>query len=199
MPANVPYTRLTGVLKIYIAPYYEAIDTLDVAVPAANWVEFGPTDGTQTLKFIGGMEYFYDNDHLGPMKAVRPVAGFSVSATLVNLHPVMIAKALGEAAADVVDDDAGGLSIQRFPLLRDFAPVEYSMLIRGGAQPIANVDSPYGILPAQYYIPRGVFDGEPEFVRAKDGSPGLEFTFTALHAIDLAVALQLGYMQAQDS
>ena len=197
MPSNIPYSRLTGVLKVYVAPYPEAVDTLDGAM-AANWTELGPTDGTQTLKFVGGMEYFYDNDNLGPVKAIRPVAGFEVTATLVNLLPEEIAMALGEAPADVVDDDAGGVSIRRLPLLRDFAPVEYAMTLRGGAQPITNVDSPFGVFPAQYFIPRGVFDGEPEFVRSKDGSPGLEFTFVALHDPTLAAALQLGYFQAQD-
>lgn len=197
MPTNIPYSRLSGVLRIYVAPFPEAVDTLDGAM-AANWVELGPTDGAQTLKFIGGMEYFYDNDAIGPQKAVRPIAGFTVTATLVNLLPEEIAMALGEAPADVVDDDAGGVSIRRFPLLRDFAPVEYAMTLRGGAQPVANVDSPFGIFPAQYYVPRGVFDGEPEFVRAKDGSPGLEFTFTALHDATQGAGLELGYFQAQD-
>ena len=199
MPTNVPYSRLTGVCTISTAVYGTAATDIDTVLPAA-WTELGPTDGAQTIKFVGGLEFFYDNDNLGPVKSVRPVAGVTVTATVVNMTPEQMAIALGQAAADVVDADlvAPAVSVRRLPLGREFAPTEYAMTIRGGAQPITNMDSPYMASYAQVYIPRGVFDGEPEIVRTKDGSPGLEFTFTALVDPNAAAGLELGYTEARD-
>ena len=198
MPTNTPYSRLTGTLTTYIAAYGTAATDIDVAIPAA-WTELGPTDGNQSVKILGSYEFFYDNDNLGPVKAVKPVAGVTVTATLVNMTPEQLAVVIGHAAADVVDHDTvATASVRLLPLGKDFAANEFAMCLRGGAQPITNLDSPFGAFPAQIYIPRGVFDGEPELVRAKDGSPGAEFTFTALVDPNAAAGRELGYFEAQD-
>lgn len=200
MPTNTPYSRLTGTCVISVAAYGTAATDIDTVLPVA-WTALGPTDGTQTIKFVGGLEYFYDNSHLAPVKAVRPVAGVTVTATLVNMAPEQMAVAVGQAATDVADADLAVpvVSVRRFPLLREFAANEYAMTIRGGAQPTTNMDSPFMASYAQVYIPRGVFDGEPEIVRSKDGSPGLEFRFTALFDHNAGdAALGLGYTEARD-
>lgn len=199
MSTNVPYSRLVGTWIISSAVYTTAATDLDTALPGP-WTTLGPTDGTQSAKFVGGYELFYDNDALAPKKAVRPMAGFTVAFTLVNMLPEQWALVIGQAAADVVDADLAGpvVSVRRIPLLRDHAPTEYALTLRGGAQTPTNVDSPYGVFPSQIYIPRGVFDGEPEEVRSKDGSPGLEVSFTALHDDTVAAGLELGYFEAQD-
>ena len=198
MPTNTPFSRLTGTLSVYVAAYGTAATDIDVAMPGA-WTELGPTDGNQSIKVLGSKEFFYDNDNLGPVKAVTPVAGVTITATQVNMTPEQLAVAIGMAATDVVDHDTGlGASVRLLPLGRDFAANEYAMTLRGGAQPITNVDSPFGAFPAQIYIPRGVFDGEPELVRAKDGSPGAEFTFTALVDPNAAAGRELGYFEARD-
>ena len=198
MATNTPYSRLTGTLTIYIAAYGTAATDLDVAMPGA-WTEFGPTDGNQSIKATGGKEYFYDNDNLGPVKAVTPQSGVEVLATLMNMTPEQLAVAIGMAATDVVDHDTGlGVSVRLLPLGKDFAANEYAMTLRGGAQPITNVDSPFGAFPAQVYIPRGVFDGEPELVRSKDGSPGAEFNFVALVDPNAAAGREMGYSESQD-
>ena len=198
MPTNTPYSRLSGTLTVSVAAYGTAATDIDVALPGA-WTELGPTDGTQSIKILGSYEYFYDNDNLGPVKAVKPVAGVTVTATLMNMTPEQLARVFGHAATDVVDHDTGlAVSVRLLPLAKDFAANEYAMTLRGGAQPITNLDSPFGAFPAQIYIPRGVFDGEPELVRSKDGSPGAEFTFTALVDPNAAAARELGYFEAQD-
>ena len=200
MPTNIPYSRLTGTCVISVADHGTAATDIDTVLPVA-WTELGPTDGTQTVKFVGGLEFFYDNSHLAAVKAVRPVAGVTVTATLVNMTPEQMAVAIGQAATDVSDEDLAVpvVSVRRLPLLREFAPSEFAMTIRGGAQPITNLDSPFMASYAQVYIPRGVFDGEPEIVRSKDGSPGLEFVFTALFDHDSAAGgLGLGYTEARD-
>ena len=198
MATNTPFSRLTGTLSIYVAAYGTAATDIDVVMPGA-WTEVGPTDGTQSIKAVGGKEFFYDNDNLGPIKAVTAVAGVHVAATLVNMEPEQLAIALGMATADVVDHDTAlAMSVRLFPLGKDFAANEFAMTLRGGAQPITNLDSPFLAGPAQVYIPRGVFDGEPELVRAKDGSPGAEFNFVALVDPNADAGRELGYFEARD-
>lgn len=199
MPTNTPYSRMTGTWTIYVAAYGTASSDLDVAMAGA-WTELGPTDGTQSIKMTGSAEYFYDNDNLGPVKAVNPVAGVTVTATLVNMTPEQLAVAIGMAAADVIAHDTvpGAVSVELLPLGQDFAANEFALTMRGGAQPITNVMSPFGAWPAQFYIPRGVFDGEPELVFSKDGSPGAEFTFTALVDPNAPAAQELGVFESRD-
>lgn len=198
MATNTPYSRLSGTLTVYVAAYGTAATDLDVAMPGA-WTELGPTDGDQAIKATGGKEYFYDNDNLGPVKAVTPEAGVEVTATLVNMTPEQLALAIGMAAADVVDHDTGlGVSVRLLPLGRDFAANEYAVTLRGGAQPITNVDSPFGAFPAQVYIPRAVFDGDIELVRSKSGSPGAECNLVALVDPNAAAGRELGYYESQD-
>jgi hypothetical protein len=60
MAAMAPYSQLTGVLKVYIAPYGEPEPNIN-ATPGANWTELGPTDGEQSIEVTGPLTYFTDN------------------------------------------------------------------------------------------------------------------------------------------
>jgi len=195
MTTNTPYGQLVGTCKLYVAPLSagvaEAEDAVNVT-PSGNWVELGETDGDQSVQRTGALTYFSDNDHTGNRKAVRPEEGMIISATLVNLTLEQRAYVLSMAQSDITTA-AGPPAIKSMPNKRGFIPTVYSLILKG------TVDSPYGALPAQYYIPMGVFDGEPTEVRAKDGRPGLEFAFTALEDTAQSSGEEFGIMTAQTS
>jgi len=195
MTTNTPYGHLVGTCKIYVAPLTAGVAEAEDAVnttPSGNWVELGETDGDQTIAREGDLTFFSDNDHTGPRKAVRPAEDFKITATLVNLTLEQRAYVLSMAQSDITTD-AGPPAIKSLPNKRGFTPTVYSMIVKG------TVDSPYGALPAQYYIPMGVFDGSPQEVRAKDGRPGLEFVFTAIEDTAQSAGEEFGILTAQTS
>lgn len=194
MPTNTPFGQLVGTVKFYVAPVSagtaEAEDLVNVT-PSGNWVALGETDGEQSIQRAGGLTFFRDNDHTGPRKAVRPNEDFKITATLVNLTMEQRAYALGMAQASITTDVTPAR--KELPNKRGFIPVSYSLIAKG------TVDSPYGALPGQYYVPMGVFDGEPTEVRSRDGRPGIEFTFTALEDTNQAAGEEFGYLSVQTS
>lgn len=178
MAHSEPFEQLTGTLTVYIAPVGSTVP--DVAnTPESPWVEIGCTDGEQSLQHAGALEYFRDNCHQGPVKAVRPEEDVIVAFTLVGLTLENYAYIL-HAVADVVEDTDADPDTKTIHLKRGFVPTEYALLFRGEAL------SPYGVYPGMYVIPRGVFDGEPQPTFAKDGRAGLEVEFHALEDDDQA-------------
>ncbi len=194
MPTNTPYGQLAGTCLFYIAPLAagvaEAEDLVDVT-PSGNWVALGETDGDQSVQRGGSLTYFRDNDHTGPRKAVRPNEELKITATLVNLTMEQRAYVLSMAQSDITTAVTPSRKI--LANKRGFYPTVYSLIVKG------TVDSPYGALPGQYYIPMGVFDGEPTEVRSKDGRPGLEFTFTALEDTAQSSGEEFGVLTVQTS
>jgi hypothetical protein len=63
---------------------------------------------------------------------------------------------------------------KRLPIKRSFYPTEYALLAKSA------VDSAYGALPGQLYIPRGVFDMKFSVVRSKTARAGFATMFHAL-------------------
>jgi hypothetical protein len=176
MAHSEPFDQLTGTLTVYIAPVGSTVP--DVAnTPESPWVEIGCTDGEQSLQHAGALEYFRDNCHQGPVKAVRPEEDVIVAFTLVGLTLENYAYIL-HAAENVATDTDADPDTKTMPLKRGFVPTEYAMLFRGEAL------SPYGVYAGMYVIPRGVFDGEPQPTFAKDGRAGLEVEFHALEDDD---------------
>lgn len=193
MATNTPYGHLVGTPTIYVAPLTAGVAEAEPDVdttPAGNWVELGETDGDISIQRVGALTYFSDNDHTGPRKAVRPEEGLTVSATLVNLTLEQRAYALSLAQSSVTTD-AGPPAIKQLPNKRGYYPTVYSLLVVG------SVHSPYGALPAQYYVPMVVFDGEPTETYAKDGRPGLEFAATALEDTAQSSGDEFGHLTAQ--
>lgn len=196
MAQNTPYGHLVGTATIYVAPLTagaaEAEPDVNVSDPTSgtNFVVLGETDGDQVIQRTGALTFFSDNDHTGPRKAVRPEEGMTVRATLVNLTLEQRAYALS-LASSAVTSDAGPPAIKQLPNKRGYYPTVYTLLVKG------TVHSPYGALPAQFYIPMGVFDGEPSETYAKDGRPGLEFIYTALEDTAQSSGDEFGHLTAQ--
>lgn len=172
MPPNVaPFSQLIGALKVYLAPVGTAVPDVDDA-PSGSWTAFGTTDGGQQIAHMGALTYFRDDDHQGPVKAVRPEEDVRISMTLVALTLENYARVLNSAAS--VNTTAGPPATKDMPLKRGAGPTQYAMLLRGTAL------SPYGNFPGQYVVPKGVFDGEPEPAFTKDGRAALAVEFRAL-------------------
>jgi len=149
----------------------------------------GPTDGEQKIKHGGKLTFFRDNDHQGPVKSVRPEEMVVISFTLVGLALEDYARAIATQAN--LSDATVGVAVRTLPLKRGAVPAEFALLFRGAAL------SPYGAFPGYYYVPRGVFDGEPEPTFAKDGRPGLAVEFNALEDDTQSAANTLGFLRVQ--
>jgi hypothetical protein len=170
MAGTNPYSQLTGVLSLYVAVY--GTPEPDVAAtPPAAWIDIGCTDGDQTEEHgVTDLTKFYDNCHIGPVSAVLsqqdPTFGFTlVSLTLENIARVI-------RTAGVVSTPTA--TTKRLPIKRSFYPTEYALLAKSA------VDSAYGALPGQLYIPRGVFDMKFSVVRSKTARAGFATMFHAL-------------------
>jgi hypothetical protein len=188
MSSNEPFSQLTGPTDIYVGPVGETVPAVN-ATPAGNWILLGPTDGEQSIQHSGALTYFRDNDHQGPVKAVRPEEGVMFAFTVVGLTLENYARYLDQASD--VTSDAGPPATKTLPLKRGFTPNEYALLFKGEA------DSPYGAFPAMYVVPRGVFDGEPTLTRGKDQRPGLECEFQVIEDDNQADANRMGWLVAQ--
>src|SRR3972149_1681985 len=97
MASSTPFEQLTGTLEVWLAPVGEAVPAVNAA-PAGNWYKLGPTDGEQSQQNSGALTYFRDNDHQGPVKAVRPEEDVIFAFNLVGLVLEAWARVLDEAA-----------------------------------------------------------------------------------------------------
>lgn len=171
MTNQAPFNQLVGALKVYVAPVGTAVPDVDEA-PSGSWSLVGPTDGGQQLGHLGGLTYFRDDDHQGPVKVVRPEENVRMSTNVVGLSLENYARILH--ASTNVTSTVGPPAIKTMPLKRGANPTLYALLLRG------ETISPYGNFPGQYVIPKGVFDGEPEPAFTKDGRAALAVVFEAL-------------------
>jgi len=187
MSSTLPFNQLTGTLKVYIAPYGEAIPAI-ASTPSGNWVELGPTDGEQVAEMKGALTFFRDNDNQGPVKAVRPEEDFMITFTVVGLSMASLARIWSNIANLTTVSNVQTLRVERGAL-----PTEYALIFRG------ETVSPAGAYPAQFVLPRSVFDGEPAMTFAKDGRPGVECVVTAIVDPAQSAGLRLGWLTAQVS
>lgn len=199
MASGTPYAMLTGMWKFWVAAAGTAKpDISDVTL--TGFTALGATEGDQTIKYEGSLTMLYDNHATGPRKAIRPVEGFTVQASLAHLTLEDRAYVASMAASDVVTATAvGPITVKRLPNRRGFNPTKYTLLARGGAIEATNTLSPYGAWPAQLWIPQGVFDGEPEEKYSKGGSPLLAFVFRAMFDSTQAAGYEFGYLEAESA
>lgn len=166
-----PFEQLAGeVLTVYLAPVGEAVPDVDTT-PAGNWVALGATDGGQKIKDDAPATKFYDDNHQGPVKAVRPKEDKVYSFNLVDSTLEALAKVTNDPALISTDTTP---NIKKLPLKRGSSPKEWAMLLRGPTS------SPYAGLPAQFVVPRGFFDGAHEWTFSKTERNMTAVEFAAL-------------------
>lgn len=190
--ANIePFEILDGIpLTVYLGPVGEPVPDVD-DLPAGNWIEFGETEGDQTIQHQGALTLLRTNKYNGPRKALRPEEGLIYTFTLVSLTLEHYARVLNNVANVVA---AGGPpATKRIPLARGRFPTQYVLLAKAATL------SPYAALPAQYVIPIVVFDGEPTATYSKSGMASLEIAATAITDDSQSAGDELGYLIAQTS
>lgn len=190
MASTQPYEQLVGPLQVYIAPYGEAAPAVN-ATPAGNWALLGATDGEQSIQNLGKLTYFRDNDHQGPVKAVRPEEDVVLKFTLVGLTLENLGKVVSRTANLV--SVAGPPATRKLPLKRGSVPTEYAFLFKGSAL------SPYGAFPGMYVLTRAVFDGEPTEAYARDGRAAVECEVYVLDDPAVTGNDSMGYLLVQTS
>lgn len=189
----VPFEQLAGViLRVYIHVTEGTAEPAVTADPTASgYVLLGSTDGGQTVNFGGAKTKFYDDDHQGPVKAVRPQEDVTIDTMLVDLTLETWARAIH--AASLVTSAAGPPAVKRMPLKRGRTSERYAVVFRGA------IGSPYGNFPAQFYLPIAEFDGEPAPAFAKDGRAGLDITIFPIEDDTQSAGNELGWLTAQTS
>jgi hypothetical protein len=191
MASTTPFNQLTGALQAYLAPKNEPEPAVN-ATPAGNWVLLGATDGDQAQENSGAATKHRDNDHTGPVKAVRPEEDVMFTFTVVGLtleNWARIIRAIGNLTSA-----AGPPATTKMPLKRGQVVTEYALLMRGAAM------SPYGNYPGQFYCPRCYNDSEPKPTFGKGNRPGLDVALTALEDDTQSNDLdKMGWVRVQTS
>lgn len=191
MSGMSPFAQLIGVSKIYLAPYGTALPTLDTT-PAGAWVELGPTDGDQTITSEGDMEYWTDNDGNSNVTARRGESTVMATFTLVGLTMENLGRVMHNIS-NIITTTSGALAVKEVGLEQSYVPTEYALLIRGDTM------SPYGVWPAQTFIPRGIFENSVERGTGKTTRAEIECEFSALRDDAQVSGKKLGWSQAQAS
>lgn len=185
-----PFGQLVGRLLVYIAPYGEPEPNIN-AFPGANWVQLGATDGDQVMEDAGDVTKHYDDDHQGPVKAHLSQEDVTFKFRIVNLTLEQFAR-ITRNVSSVISTTMNGANVKRVPFKRGKTPTEYAILFKGEA------DSPYGNLPGQYYVPRGVF--HQPWTRTRNRGPARDFVdcvFTALEDDAQSEDYRLGWPTVQ--
>lgn len=192
MAATTPFSQLTGVVQVYIAPYGETVPDVDTT-PAGNWYELGSTDGEQSVKFGGKPVWFRDNDHQGPVVGIRPEEEVSFKFRIVDLTLENWARVVSSVSKIVTGTTTLGANTKKLPVKRGTALVEYALIFRGSAI------SPYGAYPGQFVFPRVMFGAEPEIKAAKNARWYLDVDGTVLEDDNQSEDDRMGWLIVKTS
>ncbi len=192
MSGMQPFAQLIGPADVYVAVYGTAIPNID-ATPGVAWAKLGPTSGDQTIRLLRETSYWQDNDGLGDVTARNINAGAEAEFTLVGLTYENLGRILHNIA-NVSTATSGAVSVKELPFSVDYVPTEYAILVRGVT------DSPYGVYPAQNYIPRGIFADTTEMTKGRSTRAEVPCLFHGLRDDAQNIELRkFGWSQAQIS
>ena len=188
------YEILSGVGVLYVADGETAKPEMEADPPAA-WTEISETDGGVKVISSQELEKLFADQHTGALKAIRKEEGLRIETNIIRNTLEILAKVLG---GQTVTDTAPGASSVGFRTVgfhRGQSVTEFAMLFRGSAQ------SAYGATyAAQFYIPRGYFDGEVGLEFKKDGKVLVPVQFEALLDLDEATSeYKFGQYDMQDA
>jgi hypothetical protein len=170
MGNSVPYDLLVGVGTLYIAPANTAMPALGTT-PSGTWRALGEThDGVKVAK-TQNIETFTSDQRTGKVKAVRTEESLTVetalqSQTLENLADVI------NGTVTTVPPGASTIGTKSLSMYKGADVQEFAFLFVG--------NSPYGNWPAQYYVPRGIFNGDVELEYKKEDKTVIPVTFEAM-------------------
>jgi hypothetical protein len=186
---NTPYAILVGVGTLYVAAASTAAPAVN-ATPGAGWTSLGNTDGGVKVNKPRSLEFHKTDQSTAPVKATINEEGLSIECNLVDASLETVATLL---ALTVTDTPPGSGTIgTRKVGLRAGDVSEKALLFRG--------TSPYGNWNAQFYVPRGVFDGDLNQEFKKTGKVLIPLKFVALEDPNTATdSEKLGVYTAEDA
>lgn len=190
MAANTPFEQLTGSLKLYIAPYGEAVPEVQ-STPTGNFIELGSTAGDQKIKHGNKITWFRDNDHQGVVKGTRAEEEITISATLVDLTLENYGRIISSVGLVTETTNASGIQQRTLPLKRGPNLTEYIAVFRG------DTISPYGVFPGMYVLPKAVITGEPTPTFGKDKRAELAIEMMVLEDDAMSESDKLGWLVVQ--
>lgn len=190
MTNTTPYSLLVGVGTLYIAPANTAKPAVNAA-PSGAWRSLGETDGGVKVNKTQNIEKFSSDQRTGNTKAVRTEEGVTIETNLQETTLENLADVTGVVVTDVAPG-SGTIGTRSVPLHSGAVVDEYALLFRGS--------SPYGDYQAQYWVPRGFFDGDIESEFTKDGKTLIPAKFEALEDLNAATeAERFGIYEVQDA
>ncbi len=151
---------LTGTGRAYIAPVGTPEPAV-TAVPAAPWVDLGPTEEGVALTFDQDIEKHRHDRATGPVKVDRTEEDITVEVGLVEATAAAYARALNNKT---VVNTAGGVGVaptSRVGLARGFDVATHALLIRAKSPAFLNGAE-------QYFLPI-VFEGDALEVGHQNG------------------------------
>ncbi len=185
------YSLVTGVGMIYVHTVpHTACPALEADPAAAGWVSLGEFKEDVKISNAQTVAKLKTKNRTATVKAVRTDEEPKIETTLAELTMENLAKVLGNSISDVAAG-AGTYGYRRVKTKRGVTVVEYAFLWRG--------NSCYGPWPAQYYLPRGYFEGDNAFTFAQGDYSGIPVQITALEDLDAADADALGYVEEADA
>ena len=185
------YEILSGAGTLYVAPASEAKPDVD-AVPAGNWSEMGETEGGVSVTPSREIEKLRTDQRTGGVKAISSEEDLTIEVDLAQATLENLAQAMG--GLTVTDNAPGASTIgtREMGLYRGSDVNEYALLFRA--------NSPYGDFPAQFYVPRGYFDGETGMEYVKDDKVMIPVAFEALEDLSASSESErFGKYEAQDA
>lgn len=186
---NTPYAILVGTGTLYVAAANTAAPAVNAA-PGASWTDLGDTEGGVKVNKKRSLEFHKTDQEFGPVKATLADEGLEIETNLVESTLENAGQLL---SLTVTDTPPGSGTIGTRALgLHSSDVVEKALLFRG--------KSPYGDYPAQFYVPRGVFDGDLGQAFTKSGKVQFPVKFVALIDPNAATdAAKFGTYTAQDA
>lgn len=190
MGAFNPFSVLVGPFQIYLAIYGTAEPDVDTD-PSSLWVRMAGSVDDQEIEYDSEFEHFTDNDHQAPVAGVRGTEMVTLRFTTHNLTYEHQARILSDIGNLQTGSTAAGGTTKILPIKRGYLLTAYAMLLKGQA------DSPYGLYPGQYYIPKCVSVSNPTVTRSKTARAMMPAEFVIYEDDLQSAGNEMGWTTAQ--
>lgn len=185
------YQILTGVGKLYVGAAALAAPAVN-ATPGAGWTDLGETDGGVKVTSKQKIEGLGTDQRTGNVKATRTEESLTIETNLAQATLENLAQALGGLTVTDTAPGSGTIGIRHTGFYRGGSVSDYAFLFRAS--------SPYGDFNAQYYVPRGYFDGDVGADYQKGKKVLIPVKFEALEDLNTSTTSErFGIYTAEDA
>jgi hypothetical protein len=185
------YEILSGVGTLYAAAANTAAPAVNAA-PSVSWTDLGETDGGVKVVPTQKIEGHGTDQRTGKVKATRTEETLGIETSLAQATLENLAKVMGGQTVTDTPPGVATIGIRAMGFYRGGSVDEFALLFRAS--------SPYGDYPAQYYIPRGYFDGDNGMEYKKGPKVMIPVKFEALEDLNAGSEEErFGVYTAQDA